>query len=285
MMRSAGLEAWAVRAFEFANYPPAFGAADGLVLLSHRGSKRFSQTTLELFARSSDRWIVITGQGSALEGEGVVHTVEQEKSPVHTASHTGAMLRVAQIAAALGEPAWKDELPRIPDAVEAAVASRGEVAEVAATIGPGAAVHFAGGGPARATALEGALKLREAAHRIAAEAHDIEGILHGPLVSIQPDQVGVLIAHPGPALDRTREVADALTEIGVRVFATGPAAFQVEAAHRALTPEVSEVLAPIVNVVPLQWLAYEVAARLGVNADSFRSDEQPYAAAQSKFTL
>jgi glucosamine--fructose-6-phosphate aminotransferase (isomerizing) len=285
IMRGAGLDAWAVRAFEFANYPPVFRTGDGLVLLSHRGSKRFSRTTLELFARVSDHWVVITGEGSALEGDGVLHTVEQERSPVHTASHTGAMVRLAQIAVALGQPSWSDELPRIPDAVRAALGLRAEVAAAAAAIESGRVVHFAGGGPARTTAYEGALKLREAAHAVSAEAHDIEGILHGPLVSIQPGEAAVLVAQPGAALDRTREVADALHEIGVRVIAVGPAAFQVEAVDRVLTPEVSEVLAPIVNVVPLQWLAYEVASRIGVDADSFRRDEERYAAAQSRFTL
>src|SRR5437867_4249817 len=34
MFRSAGIDAWAVRAFEFANYPPAFREDDGLVLLA-----------------------------------------------------------------------------------------------------------------------------------------------------------------------------------------------------------------------------------------------------------
>ena len=49
MLRSAGREAWAVRAFEFANYPPALRAADGLILLSHRGTKRFSRESLKAF--------------------------------------------------------------------------------------------------------------------------------------------------------------------------------------------------------------------------------------------
>ena len=38
ILRSAGIEAWAVRAFEFANYPPTLREVDGLILLSHRGS-------------------------------------------------------------------------------------------------------------------------------------------------------------------------------------------------------------------------------------------------------
>ena len=39
------------------------------------------------------------------------------------------------------------------------------------------------------------------------------------------------------------------------------------------------------NVVPLQLLAYEASRLLGVDADSFRRDEPPYAAAQAGFTL
>src|SRR5258708_8883063 len=104
MLRSAGLEAWAVRAFEFANYPPALRGGDGLIVLSHRGSKRFSRASLDQFAGKSSRWMVITGEGSAIDGEGVVRTVQQETSPVHTASHTGAMLPLAQIPAALTHP-------------------------------------------------------------------------------------------------------------------------------------------------------------------------------------
>src|SRR5260370_25620269 len=84
MLRSAGFEAWALRAFELANYPPRLGPDDGLILLRHRGSKRFSRESLESFARESDRWVAITGEGSPLEGEGVVRTVEQEQSPVPT---------------------------------------------------------------------------------------------------------------------------------------------------------------------------------------------------------
>src|SRR5213076_1944894 len=100
--------------------------------------------------------------------------------------------------------------------------------------------HFVGGGPARATAYEGALKLREASHLVSAEGHDVEGILHGPLVSIQPGNVVVLMAQPGPSRERTGEVETALREIGATVLSFAPAS------------DLDEVLAPIVNVEPLQ---------------------------------
>jgi glucosamine--fructose-6-phosphate aminotransferase (isomerizing) len=285
ILRSARCDAWAIRAFEFANYPPDFRDGDALILLSHRGSKRFSREALEHFKVFGGPWIAITGEGSELEGEEIVHTVEQERSPVHTASHTAAMVRLAQIASALGRPRWRSQLKELPAAVSAAVALRGQVAEALASFDLERSVHFVGGGPARANAYEGALKIREAAHRVVAEGHELEGLLHGPLISVQPDHSVVLLAQPGPSLARTTEVANALIEIGANVLAVGPEAKSVAARHRVVTPEVDEVLAPIINVVPLQWLAYEASQRLGVNADSFRRDEERYAAAQSKFKL
>ncbi|TMF08620.1 MAG: SIS domain-containing protein [Chloroflexi bacterium] len=279
ILRSAGIEAWAVRAFEFANYPPTLREGDGLILLSHRGSKHFSRRSLDLAEQRAMPWLAVTGEGSALEGEGVVRTVEQEKSPVHTASHTGAMLRLAQIAAALGKPPWRGQLAGLPEAVAAVLEWGDRVAADVRRVELKPVVHFVGGGPARATAYEGALKMREASHLVSAEGHDVEGILHGPLVSIQPGQTVVAIAEPGPALERTREVIRALGEIGAVVIQVG----SVTDGYR--TTRVDEVLAPIVNVVPLQLLAYEASRLMGVDADSFRRDEPPYAAAQAGFTL
>jgi glutamine---fructose-6-phosphate transaminase (isomerizing) len=282
LLRSAGVEAWAIPAFEFANYPPRFKADDGLVLLSHRGTKRFSQAALEGFS-SQDHWLAVTGEGSPMHGPGVVYTVPQERSPAHTASHTGAMLRLAQLAVALGSPPWNTELARAPDAIRSALGLRAQVIEALDRLRLGQVVHFVGGGPAHATALEGALKLREAAY-LSTEGHELESILHGPLISLKAEDSVVLVAHPGAALERTAELAAALHEIGTATLAIGPASSSIIATVQLVTPAIDERLAPIVNVVPLQWLALEVSRRMGVDADSFRNSGR-YAAAQSKFRL
>ena len=292
ILRSAGVDAWAVRAFEFATYPPPIRDDDGLILLSHRGTKRYSQQSLDLFAKRGDRWIVITGLGSPLDGPGVIRTVEQERSPVHTASHTGALLRLAQVAMSLGDPDWGAEMVEIPRSVGWAIDEYREViAADMRDIRLEPVVHYVGGGPGRATAYEGALKIREAAHVVSAEGHDLEGLLHGPLISIQRGQTVVLMAQHGRAEERTRDVARALSEIRATLILVGSAADElagvdgVNAARGYRTPPHHEVLAPIVNVVPLQLLAYEASRYVGVDADSFRRDEREYAAAQSKFTL
>lgn len=283
LLRSAGVDAWSIPAFEFVNYPPPINGDDGLLLLSHRGSKRFSQAALEAF-NNQDHWVAITGEGAPLQGPGVITTVAQERSPVHTASHTGAMVRVAQLALGLDSPPWKDELARLPVAMRAALALRPQVLQAIDRLHLGRVVHFVGGGPAYATALEGALKLREAAW-VSTEAHELESILHGPLISLDAEDSVVVMAQPGASLERTAELAAALHEIGTPTLAVGPAAASLTTSTARLeTPAVDELLAPIVNVVPLQCLALEVSRRVGVDADSFRKEGR-YAAAQTKFTL
>ena len=283
MLRSAGVEAWAIPAFEFVNYPPRLKGDDGLLLLSHRGSKRFSQAALEVFD-NQEHWIAITGEGSPLQGPGVITTVAQERSPVHTASHTGAMVRVAQLAVALGSPPWTDGLAHLPAAIRTALALRPQVIQAMHQLRLGRVVHFVGGGPAYATALEGALKLREAAY-VSTEGLELEAILHGPLISLTAEDSVVVIAQPGATLERTAELTAALHEIGTPTLAVGPAAADlIDVTARLETPAIDELLAPIVNVIPLQWLALEVSRHLGVDADSFRKEGR-YAAAQAKFTL
>lgn len=283
MLRSAGVDAWAVRAFEFASYPPTLRGDDGLVLLSHRGSKRFSQAALQTF-NSQEHWLAITGEGSPLHGPGVITTVAQERSPVHTASHTGAMVRLAQLAIAVGSPRWKAELARLPDAIRAALALRPQVIQVMDRLHFGRVLHFVGGGPAYATALEGALKLREAAY-LSTEGLELESILHGPLISINAEDSVVVIAQSGATLERTAELTAALHEIGTPTLAVGPSASRVsDATARLETPAIDELLASIVNAVPLQWLALEASRRRGVDADSFRNEGR-YATAQTKFSL
>ncbi|HKV31450.1 MAG TPA: SIS domain-containing protein [Candidatus Dormibacteraeota bacterium] len=281
-MRSARVEAWAIRAFEFANYPPAFKADDGLVLLSHRGTKRFSQVALEGF-NHQEQWLAITGEGSPLRGPGVIYTVAQERSPVHTASHTGAMIRLAQLAIGLGSPPWRAELASLPGALRTALGLRSPVIHALDRLQLGHVVHFVGGGPAYATALEGALKLREAAY-VSAEGHELESIFHGPLISVQAEDSVVIMAQPGASLERTSDLAAAVHEIGATIVAVGPSSTSISASVQLETPALDELLAPIVNVVPLQWLALEASRHLLVDADSFRKVGR-YADAQSKFSL
>src|SRR5207245_1902152 len=82
---------------------------------------------------------------------------------------------------------------------------------------------------------EGALKLREASY-LSAEGHELESILHGPLISLTAEDSVVMVAQPGPALERTTELAAALREIGAATMAVGPAAASLKATVALETP-------------------------------------------------
>jgi glutamine---fructose-6-phosphate transaminase (isomerizing) len=283
LFRTAGFDALAIPAFEYAQYHPAPGPDDVLVAISHRGVKQFTAAALDAFRERSPRWAVITGEGSPLTGPGVLTTAPQEVSAVHTASHVGAMVRLGQLAVAVAlaggraKPFWEAALSLLPETVAAAVAARHRCEEIADALRLDQPTHFIGAGPAWATASEGALKLREAAH-VQAEGHELENFLHGPLISVESGQTVFVIAEPGPALERTQEIAQALATIGAQVVVVGSAADQVDGAAFSLSlHRLPEVLAPIANVIPLQWIAYLASRRRGVDADTFREDEAPYA--------
>jgi len=176
------------------------------------------------------------------------------------------------------------EFERLPELVSRALELEPQVKEVAAAYAGAGNALYLGRGVNYPVALEGALKLREATY-LSTEGHDVEGILHGPLISLSAEDSVVVIAHPGASLERTAELTAALHEIGTSTVAVGPSAAGLPATSAQLeTPAIDERLAAMVNVVPLQWLALEVSRRLGVDADSFRKVGR-YADAQSKFTL
>jgi glutamine---fructose-6-phosphate transaminase (isomerizing) len=291
LFRSAGFDAIAMPAFEFAQYRPALRPDDALVVVSHRGVKLYTEAALESFRQRSSRWVAITGYGSPISGDGVVRTLPQEASAVHTASHTGAMTRLAQLAVELAtragrsRPFWEPALALLPESVAAAVAARPRCQEVLDAMDLDRPTHFLGGGPAWATANEGSLKLREAAY-VQAEGHQLENFLHGPMISVESGQTVFCVTEPGPSLERAQQAVQALVTIGVRVVAVGSAADQVDGASFSLSlHRLPEALAPIANVVPLQWIAYLASLRRGVNADTFRRDDAPYGHALAALRL
>src|SRR4029079_3768799 len=100
LFRAAAVAAVAVQAMDAALYGLPVRAGDAVLVMSHRNTKRFSSALLEqLGAAEAGPVVVIGGRGSP----GVdIETVEQERSSAFTASHLGALLRLAQLARAFG---------------------------------------------------------------------------------------------------------------------------------------------------------------------------------------
>jgi glutamine---fructose-6-phosphate transaminase (isomerizing) len=174
-----------------------------------------------------------------------VSTPEIEESWCHTASYTCA---VAAIAALHGEDvAW------LPGAVEEALsAPLPEVGEQERFL-------VAGAGHQVVTAHEAVLKLREGAW-VAAEAYETEQLLHGYLAAVDESVRAFVIDGEGVAAERARAAVAALRELGCE-------ADLLPARHA------------VVDIVPFQRLAVEIAEARGREPDRIRRHDPRWAAA------
>jgi glucosamine--fructose-6-phosphate aminotransferase (isomerizing) len=175
LLRLAGVDAMAVAAADCALWGPRPTTADALVLLSHRGTKRY---TSEVLTRARADGVPAVAIGGADAPGADIETVEQETAGTFTASHLGALARLAQLAVALG--ANLGDLGAVPDAVAAALAAPSPGVEL-----PERGLEFVGAGPNQWTAAEGALKVREAAH-LFTEGLSVEQLRHGPGFALGP---------------------------------------------------------------------------------------------------
>ncbi|HZL99801.1 MAG TPA: glutamine--fructose-6-phosphate transaminase (isomerizing) [Planctomycetota bacterium] len=132
---------------------------------------------------------------------------------------------------------------------------------------------FLGRGVNYPIALEGALKLKEISY-IHAEGYPAGEMKHGPIALIDKDLPVVVIATPGRVYEK---VLSNIQEVRARdgkviaVAVEGDARVAALADEVLAVPAVDEDLSPLVNVVPLQLLAYWVAERRGCDIDQPRN--------------
>src|SRR5919199_1781864 len=117
------------------------------------------------------------------------------------------------------------------------------------------------------------------AFRNALELLPIEQFLHGPLVAVNADDLAVVVNVPGVAAERVAQITRVLDTIGARVWLVGAPVDGLEHATLFGLPTVPELLSPLLTVVPIQMLAYEMAVARGINPDLFRRDDPRYASA------
>ena len=122
-------------------------------------------------------------------------------------------------------------------------------------------------------ALEGALKLKEISY-IHAEGYPAGEMKHGPIALLDNKVPVVSIAMPGSVYEKVLSNAQEAKArdarlIGVTVMNEAEAAETFD--HLLPVPEVEELISPLVTVIPLQLLAYHIAARRGLDVDQPRN--------------
>jgi len=250
LLRDAGIDAAALHAADVAPYGRRFDPTDAVIVLSHTGHTGYTAQALESARAVGAAVVHVTGVGAG----GDVETVAPETSYAYTASHTAALMRLAQMAQALG--ARLGDLAAVPDAVARVL--DGPPPDVDP---PDRLLELIGAGPNAWTAQEGALKIREAAY-VATEGLSSEQFLHGPSVALDHQDTLVVLDGAGPGAARTEAIAAAMEVTGARV---------VRIAERDL----GEPLSVFALTVWVQRIALELARARGVSPDRFRYEEDP----------
>jgi glucosamine--fructose-6-phosphate aminotransferase (isomerizing) len=137
----------------------------------------------------------------------------------------------------------------------------------------GRGVHFP-------IALEGALKLKEISY-IHAEGYPAGEMKHGPNALIDEKLPVVVLATRDPASDESRVLYEktlsniqevkAREGLVVALATEGDEQVRKTADYVIEIPPVSEMLSPILEIVPLQLLAYHIAVRRGCDVDQPRN--------------
>jgi len=164
-------------------------------------------------------------------------------------------------------------LTRVPDQVRDLLKQDGHIEEIARTYKDRENWLYLGRGYNFPIALEGALKLKEISY-VHAEGLPAAEMKHGPIALITPDMPVVFLANRGLQYDKIMSNIEEVRSRGGRVIAVateGDEEIGSHADHVIRVPDVGESLQPLLNVVPLQLLAYHVAVMRGCAVDKPRN--------------
>src|SRR3977135_2887254 len=173
-----------------------------------------------------------------------------------------------------------EELTHIPGKLEQILTQDEACDELSKTYVRAQDFLFLGRGIHYPIALEGALKLKEISY-IHAEGYPAGEMKHGPNALIDENLPVVIVAtrdanNPGSML-RYEKTMSNLKEVKARsgvviALATeGDEEIKEAADHVLYVPAAPEELSPILEIVPLQLLAYHIAVRRGCDVDQPRN--------------
>ena len=166
------------------------------------------------------------------------------------------------------------EMKRLPHSIGQVLAGMGEqVAHVADRYWQSEFFLYIGRHVGLPVALEGALKLKEISY-IATDAYPAGEMKHGPIALLDESTPVVCVATDSPVLEKMASNMQEVRARGAHVVAVTTAGNEQIAKHAdsvITVPGVDWMLQPILAVIPLQLLAYEIARKRGLNVDQPRN--------------
>jgi glucosamine--fructose-6-phosphate aminotransferase (isomerizing) len=166
-----------------------------------------------------------------------------------------------------------EDLLEVPRLMEAALHLGDDAAVLARKLVAYQHMLYLGRGVHYPVALEGALKLKEISY-LHAEGYAAGEMKHGPIALIDANMPVVALAPRDPSYDRMLGSIEEVRARDGRVIAichAGDDEISRRAHERLAVPAAPDLLAPLVTVIPLQFLAYHLAVLRGLDVDQPRN--------------
>jgi glutamine---fructose-6-phosphate transaminase (isomerizing) len=281
-------------ASEFRYRSPVMGEDTLLLVISQSGETADTIAALREAKELGSKVLAICNvQGSMIvrEADGTILThAGPEIGVASTKAFTGQMialyllgLYLGQLRGALSEKEARfhaQELAELPVKLEHLLNDSDGIEELSKEFFRSTDFLYLGRGINFPVALEGALKLKEISY-IHAEGYPAGEMKHGPNALID-ERLPVLFVNKREEGNRASELRYEKTHsnivevkaregIVISVLTEGDSISSVVSDHVIEIPAASDLLSPILSIIPLQLLAYHIAVRRGCDVDQPRN--------------
>ncbi len=274
-------------ASEFRYRDPVLSPDTLMIVISQSGETADTLAALNLAKEKKCRTLgIVNVVGSTIAREtdaGVYIHAGPEIGVASTKAFTSQVMVLTLIALAFGRArrildhdqglALAREIMSIPDKVGRILENSSSIAEIAKEFTYVRNFLYLGRGVNFPVALEGALKLKEISY-IHAEGYPAAEMKHGPIALIDEMMPIAVIAVKGAAYDK---VISNIQEVRARkgrvlaIATEGDTDIESVSDWIIRVPETSDMLVPLLSVIPLQLLSYHIAVARGCDVDKPRN--------------
>lgn len=274
-------------ASEFRYRDPIINQDDLVILISQSGETADTKAVLRLAKEKGATTLsVVNVKGSSIarESDFVVYT--HAGPEISVASTKAYMVQLSimyllafELAYANGRiteekcMAYVKELESIPDVIEKAFELEKECQHAASTLLNAESLLYIGRGLDYALSMEGSLKLKEISY-IHSESYAAGELKHGTISLVTDEMPVIAVATQGRLFDKTVSNIKEVKARGAKVIMVTKEDVEVgsDVADCIIKlPVVSDILMPMVAVVPLQMLAYYTSVLKGCDVDKPRN--------------
>ncbi|MFA5801769.1 MAG: glutamine--fructose-6-phosphate transaminase (isomerizing) [Thermoleophilia bacterium] len=274
-------------ASEFRYRDPVLSPTTLVVGISQSGETADTLVAMRQARKLGAKVLAITnimGSQATRDADGVLYTrAGLEIGVAATKTHVAQIAAIHLLALYLAQvkktlstkkiAAISAELDSIPELMREYLKTESSAREIAERYYQQPFFLYLGRGVGLPVCLEGALKLKEISY-IPTEAYAAGEMKHGPIALLEQGSPVVVVANDGHVLSK---VVSNMEEVRARQASVIAVASEgnTDISHYSddvmFIPKSSEMLSPLLSVVPLQLLAYYIARLKGCNVDQPRN--------------